>query len=84
MQSFPNPSNGQVTLRYRVNSKTQVSIKVYDTNGKIVYEPLKNQMRESGTYDMNWTTSGYAPGVYYATLLNNNQTVQSLKITVAK
>ena len=84
MESFPNPSTNQVTLRYRVNSRTHVSIKVYDTNGKIVFEPLKNEVRESGTYDLNWATSNYTPGVYYATLMNDNQTVQSVKVSVIK
>ena len=84
MESFPNPTTEQVTLRYRVNSKTRVSIKVYDNNGKIVFEPLKNEMRESGIYDIKFATSNYAPGVYYATLMNDNQTVQSVKVSVVK
>ena len=84
MESFPNPTTEQVTLRYRVNSKTRVSIKVYDNNGKIVFEPLKNEMRESGIYDIKFATSNYAPGVYYATLMNDNKTVQSVKVSVVK
>ena len=84
MESFPNPTTEQVTLRYRVNSKTRVSIKVYDNNGKIVFEPLKNEMRESGIYDIKFATSNYSPGVYYATLMNDNKTVQSVKVSVVK
>ena len=84
MESFPNPTTEQVTLRYRVNSKTRVSIKVYDNNGKIVFEPLKNEMRESGIYDIKFVTSNYSPGVYYATLMNDNKTVQSVKVSVVK
>ena len=84
MESFPNPTTEQVTLRYRVNSKTRVSIKVYDNNGKIVFEPLKNEMRESGIYDIKFATSNYSPGVYFATLMNDNKTVQSVKVSVVK
>lgn len=84
MESFPNPSTNQTTLKYRVNSKTHVSIKVYDSNGKIVFEPLKNEIHESGTYDLKIATTNYIPGIYYATLMNNNQTVQSVKISVIK
>ena len=84
MESFPNPSTNLVTLRYRVNSRTTVSIKVYDSNGKIILEPVKNEIRESGTYDLKFATTNYTPGIYYATLMNNNQTVQSVKVSVIK
>ena len=84
METYPNPSTDQVTIRYRVNSKTNVSVKIFDTNGKVVYEPVKNEKKDSGIYNLNWVTSGYAPGIYYVTLMNNNNTVQSLKLTVAK
>ena len=84
MESFPNPATNELTFRYRVNSKTNVSLKVYDTNGKIVFEPLKNVMRETGTYDLKWTTSDFKSGVYYAVLMNDNHTVQSVKVSIVK
>ena len=67
-----------------MNSRTSVSIKVYDSNGKIILELLKNEIRESGTYDLKFATTNYTPGIYYATLMNNNQTVQSVKVSVIK
>jgi hypothetical protein len=84
MKSFPNPGNDHVTIRYRVNSKTKVSLKIYDSLGKIVSQPLTNQLHESGTYDYNWTTSDLNTGVYYIVLLNNNETVQSLKTSIIR
>jgi hypothetical protein len=84
MESFPNPANDQVTIRYRVASKTRVSMKVYDTTGRIVAAPLNNALRESGIYDLKLPTSAMKPGVYFITLLNNNQTVQSIKTTIAR
>ena len=51
-------------------------------NVKLLISGLIDQ--DSGIYNLNWVTSGYAPGIYYVTLMNNNNTVQSLKLTVAK
>ena len=84
MDAFPNPASDRMTVRYRVNSKTRVSIKVYDTNSKLVLDALQNDLRESGTYEYNWQTSNLKAGVYYVTLLNNNSTVQSLKVSIVR
>lgn len=84
MESFPNPSNGQVTIRYRVTNRTKVSMKIYDTNGKIISEPITNETKDIGIYEIPWVSSKYSPGIYYVTLLNNNSTVQSIKLSVAK
>lgn len=84
MESFPNPANDAVTIRYRVNSRTRVSIKIYDTTGKIVSNPVNNETQESGSYDLKWASAGISPGIYYITLANNGQTVQSLKVSIAR
>jgi hypothetical protein len=84
METYPNPASDQVTLKYRVTSKTRVSMKVYDSNGKIVANPVSNQNQDSGTYDYKLNTSTLSPGVYYVTLLNNNQTVQSVKVNIVR
>jgi hypothetical protein len=84
MEGFPNPASDQVTIRYRVNSKTKVSMKVYDGKGRIVASPLNNINRDSGTFDYKLNTTTYSPGIYYVTLLNNNETVQSAKINIIR
>ena len=84
MESYPNPANDHSLIKYRVNSKTHVSMKIYDSNGKIVSEPLSNEFRESGIYEYNLATSNLATGVYYVVLANNNSTVQSLKISIVR
>ena len=84
MESFPNPAKDQVTIRYRVTSKTKVSMRIYDATGRIVAAPINNLSRESGTYELKLPTTSMMPGVYYITLLNNNQTVQSIKSTIAR
>ncbi len=82
MEAYPNPSVDAVNIRYRVSAKTRVTIKIYDTNGRIVAVPVNNELRDADLYEMKWTSS--TSGVYYAVLQNNGSTVQSLKVTIAK
>lgn len=82
MEAYPNPTSDVVNIRYRVTAKTKVTIKIYDTNGKIVAIPVNNESRDADTYELKW--SSLSAGVYYAVLQNNGSTVQSLKVTIAK
>ncbi len=82
MEAYPNPTADVINIRYRVTAKTKVTIKIYDTNGKIVAIPVNNESRDADTYELKW--SSLSAGVYYAVLQNNGSTVQSLKVTIAK
>ena len=82
MESYPNPSTENVNIRFRVTAKTNVTLKIYDTTGKIVAVPVNNQLRDADTYEVKWSAA--ASGTYYAVLQNNGATVQSIKITIAK
>ncbi len=82
MESYPNPSTESVNIRFRVTAKTNVTLKIYDTTGKIVAVPVNNQLRDADTYEIKWSAA--ASGTYYAVLQNNGATVQSIKVTIAK
>ena len=82
MESYPNPSTENVNIRFRVTAKTNVTLKIYDTTGKIVAVPVNNQLRDADTYEVKWSAA--TSGTYYAVLQNNGATVQSIKITIAK
>ncbi|MFN8145056.1 MAG: DUF4331 family protein [Bacteroidia bacterium] len=84
MTSYPNPTSEVMNIRYRVGGKMRVTIKIFDATGKIVSVPVNNEMKDPGTFEVKWSTGKNAAGVYYATLSNNDQTVQSLKLSVVK
>ena len=84
MESFPNPSADHIHIRYRVADRMKVTLKIYDVTGKVVATPVNNETRNAGSYDLNYSTANLSNGVYYATLANNGQTVQSLKLSVTK
>lgn len=84
MESYPNPATEQFKIKYRVGGKMKVTLKIYDITGKVIAEPVSNMNRDAGTYEVNYSVYNLPNGVYFATISNNGQTVQSLKLTVAK
>ncbi len=60
---FPNPSNGKISIRYRLGNATNVFVSIYNSAGAIVYR-APEIYRLAGTYDMSVDLSGYANGIY--------------------
>ena len=83
MMNYPNPASDQTTFKVKLSDRAKVSIKIYDISGKIIAMPL-NDNKASGTFEINVDLSDYKAGVYFATLSNNDQTVQTVKFLVSK
>lgn len=68
-QNYPNPFNPTTTIKFNVAKTSNVSIKIYDVMGKLVYT-LVNQRMIPGKYDVKWTSVNnegqfVATGVYF-------------------
>lgn len=63
-QNFPNPFNPITTINYKVPSKTEVNLSVYDMGGRLV-DNLVNRTQSAGTYSVQWDASDYSSGVYF-------------------
>ena len=84
MESFPNPAATQNTIRYRITNRSKVTMKIFNGTGSVVSTPVVSEWKDAGTYEVHLDLANYKSGVYYATLLNNNQTVQAVKLVVQK
>ncbi|CAN5435561.1 DUF4331 domain-containing protein [soil metagenome] len=84
MSTYPNPASSQTTFKYRVQDETVVSLKIFDESGKLIETPVNSQTVEAGTHELSYNVSKLKPGLYFATIEQNNQTVQSIKFTVTK
>ena len=78
--AFPNPFNGTSTIKYHLSAASNVSVIVYDENGKPL-QTLVNQRQDAGTYNVNWNGAGFAKGIYFAGVTVNGQTSQSIKLS---
>jgi hypothetical protein len=63
LQNYPNPFNPSTTIGYRIQERGFVSLRVFDLLGREV-ATLVNELKQPGTYAVQWDASGVASGVY--------------------
>jgi hypothetical protein len=81
LSTTPNPATTSNTIRYRVESPSQIRIVVMDGQGRQVKE-LVNQKQNAGTYTVDWNTGNLSSGAYFITVIkdgNKNQTLKMIK-----
>jgi hypothetical protein len=79
MRAAPNPFPDNTTIRYRVESRSRVSIEVYDATGTLV-RTLVNQEQDAGNYSIFLNTTDLRPGVYFVKAVSNGEAKQSLRV----
>lgn len=82
LQNYPNPFNPMTNLRYAINSRQYVTLKVYNLLGKEV-ATLVNGYKETGSYTVNFDASNLSSGVYIYKLQAGDFT-QTRKMTLVK
>jgi len=66
-QNYPNPFNPTTIIRYQLPLQSYVTLKVFDILGRDV-ATLLNEVKQPGTYTVQWHASGVASGVYFCRL----------------
>jgi len=79
LSTYPNPSEGTNTVRYRVEVPSQVRIVVYDQQGRLIKE-LVNKKHEAGVYTVEWNTGKLTAGSYLITALKDGDKKQSVQM----
>ena len=64
-QNFPNPFNPTTTISYQLPSNGFTTLKVYDVLGREA-ATLVNELKNAGTYFVQWNASQFTSGVYFA------------------
>lgn len=64
----PNPFSGTTTIRYTVPTDAQVTISVFDQNGKETVQVF-NGKQKAGTYNIEYNAGKLAGGTYYCRLM---------------
>jgi len=63
---YPNPTNGSVTVEMNNNTNDNLTMKIYNIVGKLVFEKsLNNELRQTFQFD------NFADGLYYVNFLGN-------------
>lgn len=72
-QNYPNPFNPETNIIFSVKEKSEVTIVIYDINGKEVTK-LANGVYQPGNYSIKWNASDFTSGVYFYKMTAGNFT----------
>jgi hypothetical protein len=75
----PNPFSTSTLIKYHLRSAGQVTINIYDQDGKLL-ETLVKESKVAGDYEINWNAAAYPPGVYVAAIVLGKTGVRTLKL----
>lgn len=77
----PNPANDIINISYKLQTNTDVSLKIFSANGQMVYSN-GNEYKAAGNYSIGLNASLLSRGIYFISLKTNNQVLtQKLIIT---
>ncbi|MEP7265412.1 MAG: DUF4331 family protein [Bacteroidota bacterium] len=83
MQNYPNPATDNTTFKYRITSKSKVTISICDQEGRIIESPV-NEKKSEGTYELIYNVARLNSGIYFATIRSNGEFMQAIKFVVEK
>ncbi|MDD3966158.1 MAG: T9SS type A sorting domain-containing protein [Candidatus Neomarinimicrobiota bacterium] len=81
--NYPNPFNPATKIRYRLPSRAEINVTIFDMNGKEV-RTLVSRTQEAGYYTQEWNAEGFASGLYVCVLYVNHTFVASNKMLFIK
>ena len=68
---FPNPSDGNFTISYQLDSRQVMQMEVFSVTGQKIATPLAGRQQEPGTYDVNCTIQ--IPGMYWIRVTSGSE-----------
>lgn len=81
--NYPNPFNANTVIRYQVQAKRNISLKVCDFFGREI-TTLFEGVCEPGMYEATWDGSHWASGLYFCQLRANPDFVLTRKLLLLK
>ncbi len=82
-QNYPNPFNPKTNIKYEIAKSKNVILRIYDITGKEIIS-LVNQKQNAGTYEVDFSGSGYSSGVYFYSLIIDGKLIDTKKMILIK
>jgi len=70
-QNYPNPFNPSTTIKFSISESGNTTIRVYNLLGSEV-TTLLNEMKQPGTYEINFDAAGLSSGTYFYSMESGN------------
>jgi hypothetical protein len=79
LSSYPNPFDNQISLNLQLEESAQVSIVLYDQNGKVV-KHLQQGYLNAGEHVLVYDSAQWTSGIYYAKVLVDHYAPKTVKL----
>ena len=79
---YPNPFNPTINIDFNTNITSNITIEIFDLNGRLVNTVLDKQLHE-GYHSFPWNANDYNSGVYFAKINSSFSSIVR-KITLIK
>ena len=83
-QNYPNPFNPSTTIKFGLPREGNVSLKIYDMAGREVANIFNNQRINAGQVSYRFDGSRLASGVYFYSLIVDNDLIATKKMVLIK
>ena len=70
LPAYPNPFNPITNISFVVDKPSEISLKIFDVNGKLV-QVVNPKMYQSGVHNIQWNASSLSSGMYFIHMLNS-------------
>ena len=67
---YPNPFNPVTTINFSISEPENISISIFDLNGKLVKKLFDNKYIAPGSYAVEWDASSNTSGIYFIIMSN--------------
>jgi len=81
-QNYPNPFNPVTKIRYTIDERDFVSVKIYDSLSKKI-ETLVEKVQQPGEYNIQFDGKELPSGIYFYTL-NTSSSIETKKMVLIK
>ena len=82
-QNYPNPFNSSTVIRYQVKANSNVSIKVYDIQGREV-QTLVEKRLNPGVYEYFFDGGNLSSGIYFYSMIIDGKVLDTKKMLMIK
>ena len=82
-EAYPNPFNPSTTIKYDLNTETNVNLSIYDIRVRLVETLVNEYQNGDAGYSVVWNADMYSSGVYFVRLTTDSE-VRNNKIMLIK
>jgi hypothetical protein len=70
-QNFPNPFKGKTIIKYCLPEEIRIKLEIFDSNKEKI-KTLVDEIKEPGTYQVEFKPNGFDEGIYLYQLTAGN------------